>query len=153
MKKKYFMWLLMLLVLSSFSCTHERTDISDVGFIAEIENSMKLVFPSSATWLGARAVYEGKDIEYLYCSIRMSNNDFLATFPESQFSSWQTDARLVHNVSGRNEKWFDPDSIKTFKSFQEKYPDSKHVLNVLAENNPSNPEEMILVYVVWWYDR
>ena len=137
-------------MILTISCNTKN--INNPVFIKEIEDSLNLKFPASTDWVGVHADYEAKDIEYLYCCIRVPSNELFTIFPENKFS-WQTDIAFVFNSQGGNEKWFKPDSIRVFKSFQEKHPDSKHVLNVLAERDISNSDEIILVFIVWWYHR
>ena len=152
--KNYFV--LLLIVVLTTSCNRTITYTASKAnreLIHRIETSLNVTFPDSTSWIGVIVNHyhrSSNDIDYLYCCIMMSRNDLAKTFPDNTFT-WNTDSRNVFNSQGDNENWFKPDDIKTFKSFQARFPDNKHVLNVLTErDNPDSKEKVVLVYIVWY---
>ena len=149
------MLLLTIMTLCTSCHSGHNVNTSDPAQVKKIEDALNLKFPNTAVWIGAYADYVPSGLVYFYCCVKMSNEDLAIAFPENKFA-WRTDTATVFNSNAtqrKNKKWFNPDAIEMFQSFQVRYPDNKHVLNVLTERNKFNPEEQVLVYIVWWYHR
>jgi len=63
---------------------------------------------------------------------------------------WKTNERFLITNIHSHKKWFNPDSIQSFKSIEVRYPQEHTVLIVLYDNSKANEDDLILCYLIWF---
>jgi hypothetical protein len=148
----FYVVLLLMITISLIYGVKKNNNINDPTFRKEVNEVLQLNFPSTIQWLGAVGHYEYEEtITYFYGTFTIPSEDIKTVFPDDKFT-WKTSGRRVTNSNGNKERWFNPDSIENFKSFQTWYPDERNVLNVLTEKD-FDEKKLIKVYIVWWSHR
>lgn len=136
------------ILLSVFLCftLQEKQDMNDVDFKMEIETLTGLNFPKSTKWINYR-LDRGMDYSFI-ASFTLSRNDIEKLFEKVEFE-WSDSIRHVRNIEG--EKWFKPDNIEKFKSFEKRYPKENTVLKVIYDSGQNlGIEQDVLFYIEWF---
>jgi len=112
--------------------------------IDEISKITKLDFPPSVKIIGAK-YYTGLD-DALCFALSIDQKEIENLFPKDKIRI-RTTMRFVTNgsIEAREHNWFNPDSIKDFKSFKYSYGDG--CIDGLYENSSSNN---IIIYLYWF---
>jgi hypothetical protein len=136
---------LFVLVLFVSSCEDRGIgDMNDTTFRAEIEKKTGLKFPPSAEWIGCEW---DEWMEYgIIIAFRAKKSEVDETFSVIR-EPWSKSTRYLWD--NRGIKWYNPDSIKDFRSIEVFYPNPNNCLNVLMEDSATTDSEKILVFIDW----
>ncbi len=118
-------------------------DVSNPN-LPEISRITKLEFPENTRIVGSQRLSALNDS--LYILLEMPREAVEELFPENKFHP-STTIRYLKNDNTRKRKWFNPDSISDFKSFN--YTDSANNsgMYVLYDNSDAAIKK---VYILWF---
>lgn len=128
-----------------FACIKYSESMNDPNLRSEIESRIHLKFPRRISWNGVH-LDRGMDY-YFVTAFQSSLSDIDNTFAFAQ-SDWSFKQRYLKS-SDHNVKWFNPDAVERFKSFEKKYPNNHSVLKVLVDIT-DNKNTSVTVYLLWF---
>ena len=133
-----FLSLLFIIVYFMYSSLDRVTQVD----LKEVTRITGLQFTNNVKLLGSE--YISSLDNQLYVVLEMPEDDLNKLFPEKEFKPSAT-RRFLENES-REREWFDPDSIKNFKSFSYTSPDGKNAMYVLYSKSGKTRK----VYIMWF---
>lgn len=135
--------ILISLFLFEVGCKGRNTQL-DNSQIVEIQRHSKINFPASTKWVN---LHLDRGMEYFFAGVFIVNKSELPLLLPRP-TEWSSSRRCMTNEDYK-ASWFNPDSVKSYKSIEINYPNSNSDLKILyGENN--DKVITVTVYIIWF---
>jgi len=148
---KYFLaFSLGLAVVSALTCRsysgtlQSRDDSVSAEDLKECSSKMHITFPKSTRALNIYKVTGGPD-DGIFLKIEIDRKDLDFLIKNSPFAGQELRSDRRSMLKVRTLSWFDPDSVRNYKSAQAPLPDAEY-LNILVD---LDRDESTTIYLQW----
>ncbi len=129
---------------SFFGTRQSKSDPVSEEDLKECSSKMRITFPKSTRALNISKVTGGPD-DQIFLKIEIDRKDLDSLIKHSPFAGLELRSDRRFLLKERTLSWWDPDSVRSYKSAEARLPDAKY-LNILLD---LDRDESTIVYLQW----